>query len=206
MPVWGPTSKRLKRQIEHMDRTMTGAALGWGQTVLWYEFNPASIEDADSGDPDVAFDDDLYDEGGSQLNRVGGAIGSGRRWHSPKRVKVYQAMLNEGAQEFNPEGNYTVDTLTLIVQYSELRKKISNPTDRGAHVNDRIGYDGRIFSVDSFNPRGRIADAIMTVTVQCLEVKEDEMALDPEEWWGDGAVDVPVTVHVAKATVPLPVT
>jgi hypothetical protein len=203
---------RLKRQIRHMDRQMKRATRGWGQTVLWYEWDPASVEDEDGGDPGIAFDDDLYDEGGSQSARVGPAVGSGRRWKAPRTVPVYQAVLNEGEQEFLPEGNYTVDRLTLYVQYSELAKRISNPTDRGAHVNDRIGYDGRIFSVDAFNPRGRIADAVMTVTVHCTEIKDDEMRLDGEDWYSSSTspstMDNRVFVNTVEvnADVDLPMT
>lgn len=177
---------RLRRNARRINDGLRRQTRLVGQDVLWYVWIAESVEDEDSDDPGSVFDSDLYDEGGSQS--IGGNIGTGQsaQWYAPITVRVYQAILNEGSQEFQPEGQYTVDRLTLIVSYESLKRAgIPNPTDRGAHTNDRIDYDGRLFSVDSFNPRGRISNNVFTVTVQCLEIKDDELQVGDQTWWTD---------------------
>lgn len=171
-------NKRLRRSIQHIQKSILRASTRQGQTVLWYEFDPTSVENEDSDDYGAGFDNDLYDEGGVQ---TGG--GTSRRWKAAKTIQVFQAILNEGAEQFTDVGTYEVDDLTLIVSADELRAKgIAQPKNRGDHTDDRVVYDNRIFSVDRFNPRGRIADAVLTVTVGCKEVKSDEQVLDDVTW------------------------
>lgn len=162
--------RRLRRALRYIDRTIGRESLRRGQQVLWYEFDATSVSDAE--------DIDLYDEGGSQLGE-----GASRKWGSAVPIQTYQAILDEGAQQFLPEGAYTVDTLRLIISYAEMNAAgISNPLDRGAHIHDRVEYDGRLWSVDSYNPRGRTADRSLTVTVICTQVMEDEQVLDDATW------------------------
>jgi hypothetical protein len=174
--------RRLRRVIGRAQRSIRRTSQRQGQRVLWYEFIPSSVEDVDSNDQGTAVDDDLYDEGWSQVRPGSTQGGSAAQWGYPKPVQVFQAMLTEGAQTFDPEGgSYMVDNLTLIVGYQAfLRAGVSNPADRGAHINDRVEYDGRLFAVDAFNPRGRVADTSLTVTVRCLEIKDDEL---PNSVW-----------------------
>jgi hypothetical protein len=172
------SSRRLRRQQAWIDRSLKRATRAFGQSVLWYEFDPTSVEDVDSADQGVGFDDDVYDEGGTQF---GG--GQSRKWQKPKRVQVFQAMLEEGMEQDTGDGTYTVDGLTLIASYALLvQQGISNPTDRGAHIRDRIEFDGRLFKVSHFEPRGRISDYIETVTVTAVEVKDDERVTDAVPW------------------------
>jgi hypothetical protein len=179
---------RLRQNAARINKGIRNFSRLVGQDVKWYEFIPQSVEDVDSTDSGTGFDDDLYDEGGEQV--VNGHHGASARWKAPKIIRVVQAIINEGSQQFRETGSYSVDTLTLIVQYEELvRKGLANPANRGAHTNDRIGFDGRIFSVDMFNPRGRIATVPgFTVSIQALEVKEDEL-LDGPNWF-----ELPFTV------------
>lgn len=187
-----PSRLQVHREVGRIDRAMRRASQAWGQTVVWYEFDPTSVADppptpmagtvmAGTGsgpETPAPFDDDLYDEGGIQL---GG--GTTRRWGKGKTIPVYQAILTEGERQYGDTGTYAVDTLLLIVNYKVLvRHGITDPTDRGMHYNDRIEYDGRLFSVTHFYPQGRIADSIITVTVSATEVKEDERRNDPDDW------------------------
>jgi len=176
--------RRLRRNAIRINQGLERFGRQVGQDVLWYEWNAASVEDEDSSDPGPQFDDDLYDEGGSQPGRPDAPVGRNAEWWAPVTVRVLQAVLNEGEQEFQDIGNYTVDRLSIVVAYEALVKAgISNPTDRGGHMNDRIGYDGRLFSVDAFNPRGRIANVPgFTVSVMATEIKDDELAVGDADW------------------------
>lgn len=174
------TGSRLRREIEDINRHMKREAERWGQTVLWYEFDPASVQDEGPGTDDL----DLYDEGGYQVRPGTDEQGSlSRRWKAPKTVQVTMARLDEGEAQYSDEGTYTVDHLTIVVNAHMLRSfGISQPDDVGAHVRDRIEFDGRLFSVDSFVPQGRIADTFLTVTVGATEVKADERMTDAVAW------------------------
>lgn len=139
---------------------MRQTARAYGQTVLWFELDEAHENPHDP-----------YDEGG-------------RFWKSPRTINVYQASIDEGEQQFLRTGAYRVATLHLIIEGDELRRRgISQPIERGAHDQDRIIYDGRLFSVDDLEPRGRIGNTLMTVSVQCTEVMEDEQQMDDLTWY-----------------------
>jgi hypothetical protein len=146
----------------------------WGQQVLWYEFNVASVNDAT--------DEDLYDEGGPQLRPGTDDAGTSRRWKDPKTVQVYMARLDEGAEDYDETGQYDVDRLTLVVNRQSLKNYGIDPT--ADHLNDRIAFDGRLFNVNHFDKRGRLADTYLTITVTCVEVKEDERYTDDATWYG----------------------
>lgn len=176
-----PGSHRMRRDIRAANKHMRREARRWGQQVLWYEFNPASVEDVDSGDLGTGYDADLYDEGGAQVRPGTTDTGTGRRWKSPKPVQVQLARLDEGAEQYDDRGTYEVDRLTVIVSRQALVFAGIDPdVDR---EDDRVVFDGRVFAVTHFDKRGRIADTYFTVTVTCTQVKEDEMQTDDMPWF-----------------------
>lgn len=145
----------------------------WGQQVTWYEFLEESVSDET--------DDDLYDEGGYQGRPGTTDVGTiGRKWKAPKQVQVYMARLDEGAEQYDETGQYTVDRLTIVVARQSLKNYGIDPTIE--HTNDRIEFDGRLFNVNHFDKRGRLADTYLTVTITCAEVKDDERHTDAAEW------------------------
>jgi len=169
----------LRREVDYIDRAMKEEAASWGQTVTWYELLPTSVEDEDSDDPGSTFDDDLYDEGGSQLGS-----GTSRRWGIGKKVTVHNAMLMEGIEQYSDTGTYMVDRLSFSVNYNALQRYgVTVAEDPGAHNGDRIEYHGRIFRVTQFDTQGRIGGFGPTmVTVVAHQVKDDERVNDAEEW------------------------
>lgn len=171
---------RLRRDIRLANKHMRREAYRWGQQVLWYEFDPTSVEDVDSADAGAGYDADLYDEGGTQARPGTTDTGTSRRWRRAKPVQVQLARLDEGAEVFTDEGSYDVDRLTVIVSRQALVNGGVDP-DEDRH-NDRVVFDGRTFAVTHFDKRGRIADTYLTVTVTCTQVMADEMQVDDAAW------------------------
>lgn len=161
---------RLKRRLVAIEHGLRKYSREVGQTVTWYEFKPSSVADST--------DTDLYDEGGAQL---GG--GDGRHWYAGVPLPVIQAFLDEGVEQFQPQGQYQLGSLRLILGYAEFQRRgFTMPADRGAHLNDRVEYDNRLWSVDAFLPRGRISNKLMTITVEGTEVTADEQQMDDATW------------------------
>jgi hypothetical protein len=175
-----PGSVRLRRDIRAANRHMRQESYRWGQQVDWYEFNPASVEDVDSDDPGTGIDDDLYDEGGLQERTGTTATGTSRKWHAPQPVQAYMARLDEGAEVYDETGTYDVDRLTVVVTRELLAASGIDPDED--RLNDRVGFDGRIFAVNHFDKRGRMADTYLTITVTGTQVMDDEMQTDDLPW------------------------
>lgn len=172
---------RMRRDIRLINKHMRREAYRWGQQVLWYEFNPASVEDVDSDDTGFEYDADLYDEGGAQVRPGTDDTGTGRKWFAAKPVQVQMARMDEGAEQFTQQGSYDVDRLTIVVSRKALLDSGIDP-DEDRH-NDRVVFDGRTFAVTHFDKRGRISDTFLTVTVTCTQVMDDEQQTEDVPWY-----------------------
>jgi hypothetical protein len=174
-------SGRMRRDIRLINKAMRNESYRWGQQVIWYPFNPASVEDEDSDDPGTGYDADLYDEGGLQQRAWSNDTGTSRRWGEARPVQVQMARMDEGMEQFSDQGSYDVDRLTIIVSRQALADSGIDP-DEDRH-NDRVVFDGRTFAVNHFDKRGRISDTYLTATVTCAQVMDDEMQTDDVPWY-----------------------
>ena len=46
------------------------------------------------------------------------------------------------------------------------------------HLSDRIGFDGILFSADSFIPRSRVASQYLTISVTAIQLAQEEIIED----------------------------
>jgi hypothetical protein len=78
------------------------------------------------------------------------------------------------------DGLYQVDTVHVIIDYfAFFSSGIVDPDPTGQdHVNDRVAFDGHLFDVMSFLPRGRVASYFMTISVDLNEVAAEDLAED----------------------------
>lgn len=152
-----PPDRRLLREIYSAYEGMKEYNLLAGQTCTWYRFNKA----------------------GTTSHPVYGT-GPQRAWFPGINVPLQIGEYNRAAQNFDDDGLYRVDSAHLILSYGAFfHSTIQDPDPTGQdHVNDRVGYDGALFSVDSFLPRGRVADNFLTISVDLRQVAEEEMIDD----------------------------
>jgi hypothetical protein len=128
-----------------------------GQWVQWYRFN----KNATTSHP-------VYDTGPE------------RAWYPAITLPVYMAEYVRADQNFDDDGLHRVDRAHLIFSYfAFFQTTMQDPDPTGQdHVNDRVLFDGSLFSVDAFNPRGRVADQFLTVSVDLRQVAQSELDED----------------------------
>jgi hypothetical protein len=78
------------------------------------------------------------------------------------------------------DGLYLVDTARLVLSYNAFfSSTIQDPDPNGQdHVNDRVGFDGRLFGITSFLPEGRVASFFLTITVDLIQITQADMNID----------------------------
>jgi len=152
-----PPDRRLLREIRSAYRGMKSYQLEAGQWVQWYRFNKA----ATTSDP-------VY------------GTGPQRVWYPPLTIPVIIGEYDRAAENFDDDGLYQVDTVHGIINYfAFFSTGMIDPDPNGAdHVNDRFAYDGHLFSVSTFLPRGRTASYFLTISFDGIEVAAEELSED----------------------------
>ena len=108
------------------------------------------------------------------------STGPQRVWYPAVTVPVVIAEDIRASKNFDDDGLYLIDQLHLVVSYSAFIHSMipdSDPTGQD-HLNDRIGFDNKLFSVNSFVPRGRVANSYLTISVDCREVAQEDLNED----------------------------
>lgn len=152
-----PPDRRTLRDIRSAWEGMKLAQTEYGQYVVWFRFNST----ATTSDP-------VYDTGPQ------------RAWYPGITLPCQLAEYSRAGQNFDDDGLYLVDRAKLIFSwFAFFSTTIPDPDPYGQdHVNDRVVIDGHLFTVNSFVPRGRVADYFLTVTAECTEVVASNLAED----------------------------
>lgn len=152
-----PPDRRTWRDIYGAWDGMKEMQILQGQWAQWFRFNKA----ATTSHP-------VYDTGPQRV------------WFPSISLPVYLGEYMRAAQNFDDDGLYQTDRLHLIFSYNAFfTTGMQDPDPNNFdHVNDRVGFDGRLFSVNSFYPRGRVAGQFLTVSADCLEVGQADLAED----------------------------
>ena len=152
-----PPDRRTLRDIRSAYQGMKRGQVDQGEWVSWFRFNKSQT----TSHP-------VYDTGPQRL------------WYPAITLPVWNAQYRRQSQNFDDSGLYLVDTVKLIFSYfAFFSTTMLDPDPNGQdHLNDRVGFDGRLFSVDSFLPRGRIASYFLTISVDLTEVAQEELIED----------------------------
>lgn len=152
-----PPDRRTLRDIRDGDRAMKEYQRQVGQWAQWFRFNKAGT----TGHP-------VYDTGPQ------------RAWYPPITVPVMIGEYTRAGQNFDDDGLYLVDRVHFVISKSAFfHTTMPDPDPSGQdHLNDRLGFDGVLFSVDSFLPRGRVASYFWTISVDASEVMQEDMDED----------------------------
>ena len=134
------------------------------QSVRWYRYA------ADSTRIDPVYDVGDYD--------------GGRTWQDPIEVGVLRASIEQGPQYHNDRGFYTVDTLYLVLNYQEAKRRLSDVLKApDSSLLDRIEFRGSLFVPTLINPRALLFGRVATIIVQATQVKPEELVNDPQFNW-----------------------
>jgi hypothetical protein len=159
-----------RREIQSIQRGLRSFQNEVGTTVLWYEFDPA----ASSGG-------DTYQEGGipTPFDPQLQPTGAGLVFRDPVVIPVVWLRFLPPSQVQTDLGEYTVNQTSLRVASEAMRSSgLRAPFDPAAHFNDRYLYNGFLYRVESYAPRGWVHNAYNMVDVTGRQVKEEELESD----------------------------
>ena len=156
--------------IDFETNDMHRALYGWqdhvGTVVMYYRHHRNLV---------VA--DDVYDE----------AYGAELHFADPIPLPVLHATHVEGQGEFLEEGFYYLDDLHLSCSFEQLRRVGLSRQDIRVqnYIHDRIAHDDRLFRVEFIQVLGQVRNRDVIVSMDCSQVKPDEMRNSPEfkEFW-----------------------
>lgn len=150
----------LDRELEYMHRkgTMFAQALA-GEVVGWFEYDTL-----------LSAYDHVYDEPSPTEKRA----------YRPVIVmSVLYVNVEEAARVNDPSGRRVTNSLAIGVSVRTLRDSgLSNPQDNRRHLNDLLMYQQRLWAVDSYEVRGRVARDSVMVGVVASELQPDESPFD----------------------------
>jgi hypothetical protein len=152
-----PPDRRTLRDIRDAYRGMFEYQLQVGQWVQWFRFDQADT----TSHP-------VYD------------VGPQRVWYPPVTLPVYIGEYHRAPKNFDDDGLYLIDNVTVIVSYDAFfHTTMPDPDPTGQdHLNDRVAFDGKLFHVTSFIPKGRVASHFLTITIDLAEVASEDLAED----------------------------
>lgn len=152
-----PQDRRTLRDIYQAYENMKQYQLRAGQWVQWFRYNTS----ASTVMP-------IYDTGPQRV------------WYPAITLPVLMGQYVRAAQNFDDDGLYLVNTAHFVISYDAFfHSNMPDPDTSGNdHLNDRLAFDGVLFSVDSFLPRGRVASNFLTISVDAREVAQSEMDED----------------------------
>ena len=147
----------MLRDIRSAYQGMKQAQLGQGEWVHWFRYNQA----ASTSHP-------IYDTGPL------------RQWYPPITIPVWLGEYERAGRTQDDDGLYLVDRVHVIMSYDAFfHSTLPDPDPYGNdHLRDRVAYDGHLFRVDNFLPKGRVASYFLTISIDLSEVAQSEMAED----------------------------
>lgn len=152
-----PPDRRTLRDIRSAYQGMKRYQEETGEWVQWFVFNST----ATTSDPTYS-------------------TGPQRAWYPPITVPVILGEYERASKNFDDDGLYLVDQVHGVMSYfAFFSSTIIDPDTKGQnHLNDRVAFDGRLFTVTSFIPRGRVASYFLTISFDLIEVTAEDLAED----------------------------
>jgi hypothetical protein len=141
-----------RRELDVIRRT----GLGWyqanlGEGVLWYEY-----------DAEHSTFSSVFDEGGRTYAK---AIG----------VPVLWVIENEDDEDNPPEGGRYEPSLRFAVDIAQIRRSgVSDVMDAERHENDIVLFHRTLWTINSYQIRGRMGGHSVIIGCECERVSPDE--------------------------------
>jgi hypothetical protein len=165
----GQSHRSVRREIRSAERGLRELQREVGDTVSWYEL-----------DRTVSTADDIYDEGP-------GADG-GLRFRAPRPVPAVWIRYQPPTRIATDQGEYTLSSISLRVSVDGMRRSgLDAPLDPDRHFDDRFGYNGFLYRVESYVPRGWMLGTYIMVDVSGRQLKPDELQTDVYPFWEVGS-------------------
>lgn len=164
----------LAHERSHIRKVYTQYRNGFGEAVIWWEYDAVNSEF-----------DDVYDE-----DALGGAA---RAWKTPVIVPALWVNEIEGSKVIDLDGRQVVPELRLAASIDTLRDVgLSSPNLADRHLNDLVGYRGTYWKVTGYQIRGRLRDnMIVGVTAAKVFIHDEFPNNAPPTFPGFPTADMP---------------
>lgn len=186
MPSNGVHRGSVRQILRSYQQGLTELQREIGDNIVIFEFDHvnSSMDDTyDEGQlPDI-FDPALADTGTP-----------GRVYRNPTVVPAIWIRFVEPSRVATDEGEYLVSTLSFRASIQTMRRVgLEMPVDPSKHFNDRFSYNGFLYRVDEWQPRGWLLGQYMMVDVVGTQVKTEEIAEDAFPFSPPPATSLPWT-------------
>lgn len=151
-----------------------------GGEVPWWRFDPQATEV-----------DPIYNVGSEDI---------GRRYKDPIQVKYIVAQVFQGQTFQNDRGFYNADLLRLTIAMPDLIRVFPDiMKDVDSYLRDRVMFQDKPFRPSRMYLRGKVLERYAVVTLDLIEVKEEELVND-DQFHPFGVVrDVSETITITDA-------
>ena len=144
-----PFDRRLIQERTLAYRAMREYTGQVGQDLAWFRFNP-----------NLTTSHPVYD------------VGPQRVWYNPVTVPALIGQYIRPSKNLDADGLYLAAQAHGTISYEAfVASGIPDPDpSEENHLNDRVGFDGHLFTVMEFTPVGRVASAFLTIAFVLHEV------------------------------------
>jgi len=166
----GTHRNSLRREIRSIERGLREFQQEVGDVVEWYEFDPYL-----SGGGDTYQEGSIPDPFDASLP----LSGQGVVFRPPVAIPVVwlRFMAPESVQ--TDSGEYTINRTSLRMSANGIKSgALRHAFDPDYHYNDRYSYNGFLYRVESFSPRGWLHGAYLMVDITGRQMKEEEFETD----------------------------
>lgn len=160
----------VRREIRSVERGLIELQREVGDTVYWYEFDPAASSAGDT-----------YGEGSipDPFDPTLTPSGTGVVFKAPKPTFAVWIRFIPPSNAQTDAGEYTLDHTSMRFAVKTLRETgLRHPEDPTWHFNDRIAYNGILFRIEQYEPKGWLHNAYLMIDVSARQFKDDELETD----------------------------
>lgn len=161
----GQSRRSVRREIRTAERGLRELQREVGESVTWYEPSLAS-----------STVNSVYDEGPG--------LGPGLVYRSGRDVPAIWIRYQSPSIVATDDGEYTLSHISFRVTANAMRRSgLAAPLDADHHFNDRFSYNGFLYRVESFSPKGWLMGTYLMVDVTGRQLKADELMTDAYPFW-----------------------
>lgn len=157
-----------------------------GVVIAYFEFDVSRTTESDTYDEGpipTPFDPDLnqavaYGSGPNYDSGTGydQPVQSGLAFKPAKFIRCVWWRYNPPTQVQSEEGEYTLDTCSVRFIADNLKKAgLQHSLDPDLHFNDRLWYQGKLYRVERYTPKGQVFGRYTMVDIDGRQLKPDEL-------------------------------
>lgn len=175
----------MRRLVRSMQKGLRQFQREVGDNIIWYELDRA-----------YSTTDDTYGEGPipDPFDNTTHGTGPGETFKAPKILPAVWIRFQAPERVQTDAGLYTIKHTSLRFSTEAMRGAgLESPEDPDLHYGDRYAYQGALYRVEQYEPKGWLGGVWIMIDVQGREFKEEELEADTFPFWQTDAQSTPWT-------------